>query len=62
MHIANKTEFSVYCGTFIQVYVAGWHSEVRMTRIRETLVPSDYYDAPIYKVLHFIRSVGLIRG
>jgi hypothetical protein len=24
--------------------------------------PSDYYDAPINKVLHFIRSVGLIRG
>jgi hypothetical protein len=22
--------------------------------------PSDYYDAPINKVLHFIRSVGLI--
>jgi hypothetical protein len=21
---------------------------------------SDYYDAPIYKVLHFIRSVGII--
>jgi hypothetical protein len=24
--------------------------------------PSDYYDAPISEVLHFIRSVGLIRG
>jgi hypothetical protein len=24
--------------------------------------PSDYYDAPINKVLHFIRSVGLIHG
>jgi hypothetical protein len=24
--------------------------------------PSDYYDAPIDKVLHFIRGVGLIRG
>jgi hypothetical protein len=24
--------------------------------------PSDYYDAPIDKVLHFIRSVGLIKG
>jgi hypothetical protein len=24
--------------------------------------PSDYYDAPIYKVLHFIRDVGLIKG
>jgi hypothetical protein len=24
--------------------------------------PSDYYDTPINKVLHFIRSVGLIRG
>jgi hypothetical protein len=23
--------------------------------------PSDYYDTPIYKVLHFIRGVGLIR-
>jgi hypothetical protein len=21
--------------------------------------PSDYYDAPIYKVLHFVRGVGL---
>jgi hypothetical protein len=24
--------------------------------------PSDYYDAPIGNVLHFIRSVGLIKG
>jgi hypothetical protein len=24
--------------------------------------PSDFYDAPIIKVLHFIRSVGLING
>jgi hypothetical protein len=24
--------------------------------------PSDYYDAPINRVLHFIRSVGLING
>jgi hypothetical protein len=24
--------------------------------------PADYYDAPISKVLHFIRSVGLIKG
>jgi hypothetical protein len=24
--------------------------------------PSDYYDAPIYKVLHFNRGVGLIKG
>jgi hypothetical protein len=24
--------------------------------------PSDYYDAPIYKVLHFIQDVGLIKG
>jgi hypothetical protein len=24
--------------------------------------PSDYYDAPIYKVLHFIWGVGLING
>jgi hypothetical protein len=24
--------------------------------------PSDYYDAPIGKVLHFIRSEGLIKG
>jgi hypothetical protein len=24
--------------------------------------PSDYYDTPIDKVLHFIRSVGLIKG
>jgi hypothetical protein len=24
--------------------------------------PSDYYDAPINKVLHFIRSAGLIKG
>jgi hypothetical protein len=24
--------------------------------------PSDYYDAPINQVLHFIRSVGLIKG
>jgi hypothetical protein len=24
--------------------------------------PSDYYDAPINKVLHFIRGVGLTKG
>jgi hypothetical protein len=24
--------------------------------------PSDYYDAPINEVLHFIPSVGLIKG
>jgi ABC-type dipeptide/oligopeptide/nickel transport system permease subunit len=24
--------------------------------------PSDYYDAPVDKVLHFIRGVGLIKG
>jgi hypothetical protein len=24
--------------------------------------PSDFYEAPIFKVLHFIRSVGLIKG
>jgi hypothetical protein len=24
--------------------------------------PSDFYDAPIRKVLNFIRSVGLIKG
>jgi hypothetical protein len=24
--------------------------------------PSDYYDAPINRVLHFIRSVALIKG
>jgi hypothetical protein len=24
--------------------------------------PSDYYDASINRVLHFIRSVGLIKG
>jgi hypothetical protein len=24
--------------------------------------PSDYYDAPISKILHFIPSVGLIKG
>jgi hypothetical protein len=27
-----------------------------------TVEPSDYYDAPIDKVLHFIRGVGLIKG
>jgi hypothetical protein len=24
--------------------------------------PSDFYDVPINKVIHFIRSVGLIKG
>jgi hypothetical protein len=24
--------------------------------------PTNYYDAPIYKVLHFIRDVRLIKG
>jgi hypothetical protein len=24
--------------------------------------PSDYYDAPLYKVVHFIEGVGLIKG
>jgi hypothetical protein len=26
------------------------------------MAPSDYYDAPINEALHFIRSVGLIKG
>jgi hypothetical protein len=26
-----------------------------------SMEPSDYYDAPIYRVLHFIRGVGLIK-
>jgi hypothetical protein len=29
---------------------------------RYFLEPSEYYDAPINKVLHFIRSMGLIKG
>jgi hypothetical protein len=24
--------------------------------------PSDYFDAPTYKILHFVRSAGLLRG
>jgi hypothetical protein len=24
--------------------------------------PSDYFDSPMYKILRFIRSVGLLRG
>jgi hypothetical protein len=39
---------------------------VAYTRFRHLgqyfMEPSDYYDAPIHKVLHFIRSVGLIKG
>jgi hypothetical protein len=39
---------------------------VAYTRFRHLgqyfMEPSDYYDAPIDKVLHFIRSVGLIKG
>jgi hypothetical protein len=27
-----------------------------------SMEPSDYYDAPVCKVLHFIRGVGLIKG
>jgi hypothetical protein len=27
-----------------------------------SMEPSDYYDAPINKVLHFIRGVGFIKG
>jgi hypothetical protein len=30
--------------------------------MKEFMEPSDYYGAPIDKVLHFIRSVGLIKG
>jgi hypothetical protein len=26
------------------------------------MAPSDYFDAPTYKILRFIRSVGLLRG
>jgi hypothetical protein len=28
----------------------------------DSMEPSDYYDTPIDKVLHFIRGVGLIKG
>jgi hypothetical protein len=24
--------------------------------------PSDYFNVPTYKILHFIRSAGLLRG
>jgi hypothetical protein len=36
-----------------------WHKSKAKSVFME---PSDYYDAPIDKVLHFIRSVGLIKG
>jgi hypothetical protein len=32
------------------------------TTTTTTTEPSDYYDAPKGKVLHFIRGVGLIKG
>jgi hypothetical protein len=36
---------------------------VRFCRLGQFFMePSDYYDAPIYKVQSFIRSVGLIKG
>jgi hypothetical protein len=36
---------------------------LRFRHLRQFFMePSDYYDAPIYKVLHFIQSVGLIKG
>jgi hypothetical protein len=39
---------------------------IRFVRLRHLgqffIEPSDYYDAPIDKVLYFIRGVGLIKG
>jgi hypothetical protein len=36
---------------------------LRFRRLGQFLMePSDYYDIPIKKVLHYIRSVGLMRG
>jgi hypothetical protein len=38
-------------------------AHVRFRHLGQFLMePSDYYDAPIYKVPHFIRGVGLIKG
>jgi hypothetical protein len=38
-------------------------ASTRFRHLRQYFMePSDYYDAPIDKVLHFIRSVGLIKG
>jgi hypothetical protein len=35
---------------------------MKLTTGKYFMEPSDYYDAPIDKVLHFIRRVGLIKG
>jgi hypothetical protein len=38
-------------------------AQIRFRHLGQFLMePSDYYDAPIDKVLHFIRGVGLIKG
>jgi hypothetical protein len=29
---------------------------------RDFMEPSDYFDVPTYKILHYIRSAGLLRG
>jgi hypothetical protein len=48
----------------IQDWTPQWmlHQITRLPMVKKFMEPSGYYDAPIDKVLHFIRSVGLIKG
>jgi hypothetical protein len=39
----------------------GWGKKQFKDTIPPFKEPSDYYDTPINKVLHFIRGVGLIK-
>jgi hypothetical protein len=42
--------------------ICRWEDNIKMDLGQFFMKPSDYYDAPISKVLNFIRSVGLMKG
>jgi hypothetical protein len=48
------------------IYIIFYCEAIAYLRFRHLgqfiMEPSDFYDAPIIKVLHFIQSVGLIKG
>jgi hypothetical protein len=55
----------IYIFDFIVQYMMAIQYSAQYFNVKWSNVvmePSDYYEAPINKVLHFIRGVGLIKG
>jgi hypothetical protein len=42
--------------------IGSWYRLTSLILFMTFVEPSDYYDAPINKVLHFIQDIGLIKG